>query len=99
MDNLEDLIEELETLRINVEITSFGRGRCYEEKLERANEMLDECIEIVRNWKHMNTKCPYSKDGICTVCNILKIRCEEEPRFFLCYEYNKAKRAEQNKSD
>ena len=43
----------------------------------------------------MNTKCPYSKDGICTVCNILKIRCEEEPRFFLCYEYNKEKRAEQ----
>lgn len=48
---MDDLIEELETLRIDVEIESFGKNRCYVEKLERANEMLDDCIEIVRNWE------------------------------------------------
>ena len=42
-------------------------------------------------------KCPYSKDGVRSACHILKIKCDYEPRFFLCYEYNKAKREEEKK--
>lgn len=60
-----------------------------------------EAIYLWRNVQSetMNTKCPYSKDGICSACHTLKIKCDYEPRFFLCYEYNKAKKAEEKSED
>lgn len=31
-------------------------------------------------------KCPYSKDGKCTACNVLKITCDGD-RFIQCQQY------------
>ena len=47
----EKLVESLESLRIDVELNSFGDPTgISEEKYTRANEMLDDCIEVVREF-------------------------------------------------
>jgi len=44
-----DLIEQLETLRIS-DSEFFGATFAEECKFCRANEMLDDCLEIVWKW-------------------------------------------------
>jgi len=44
-----DLIEQLETLRIP-DSDFFGATFAEECKFSRANEMLDDCLEIVWQW-------------------------------------------------
>ena len=44
-----DLIEQLEALRIQDD-DFFGASKEITEKYERANEMLDDCLEIVWRW-------------------------------------------------
>lgn len=45
-----ELISRLEGLRIDVEANSFGEPYEYEDKLQRANEMLDDCINVVKKF-------------------------------------------------
>ena len=45
-----ELISRLEGLRIDVEANSFGEPYEYEDKLWRANEMLDDCINVVKKF-------------------------------------------------
>ena len=45
-----ELISRLEGLRIDVETNSFGESYEYEDKLRRANEMLDDCIDVVKKF-------------------------------------------------
>ena len=44
-----DLIGQLESLRIS-DSSFFGVGYETQCAYERANDMLDECLEIVRKW-------------------------------------------------
>ena len=47
----EKLIESLNNLRIDVELNSFGDSTgISEDKYMRANEMLDDCIDVVRDF-------------------------------------------------
>lgn len=47
----EKLIESLNTLRIDVALNSFGDSTGISEaKYMRANEMLDDCIDVVREF-------------------------------------------------
>lgn len=45
-----ELLEEIESLRIDVDVESFGKSRMEIEKYQRANEMLDDCISIIRDF-------------------------------------------------
>ena len=44
-----DLIEQLETLRIP-DSDFFGESYERQKRYERANDMLDDCLEIVWQW-------------------------------------------------
>lgn len=47
---MDELLEEIESLRIDVDVESFGKSRTEIEKYQRANEMLDDCISIIRDF-------------------------------------------------
>ena len=47
---MNELLEEIESLRIDVDVESFGKSRMEIEKYQRANEMLDDCISIIRDF-------------------------------------------------
>lgn len=47
---MDELLEEIESLRIDVDVESFGKSRMEIEKYQRANEMLDDCISIIRDF-------------------------------------------------
>ena len=42
-------------------------------------------------------KCPYSKDGKCTACNVLKVTCDGD-RFIRCQQYLETSAKEVEKS-
>lgn len=48
-----ELIERLELLRI-LESDFFGLSTEKREALSRANDMLDECLKVVRKWLKEN---------------------------------------------
>lgn len=45
---LDEILQEMEVLRIDVDVESFGKSRAQIAKYERANEMLDDCIDVVK---------------------------------------------------
>lgn len=53
--NIEELLAQLETLRIDVDLESFGEPIETYDKYLRANDMLDDCISIVKKF--------FNKDG------------------------------------
>lgn len=46
---MEELIEQLEALRIP-DVAFFGQSLECQRRYERANAMLDDCLEIVWKW-------------------------------------------------
>ena len=48
-----DLIEQLETLRIP-DSDFFGISNEMRHRFESKNDMLDDCLEIVRKWLYEN---------------------------------------------
>lgn len=53
--NIEELLAQLETLRIDVDLESFGEPIETYDKYLRTNDMLDDCISIVKKF--------FNKDG------------------------------------
>ena len=48
--NIEELLAQLETLRIDVDLESFGEPIETYDKYLRTNDMLDDCISIVKKF-------------------------------------------------
>lgn len=48
--NVQELLEELEGLRIG-ESSYFDVSECKREAYDRANEMLDDCIAVVKSYQ------------------------------------------------
>lgn len=46
-DKLELLLEDLEGLRIDIDVDGFNQQQSVIDSYERANQMLDDCIRIV----------------------------------------------------
>ena len=48
--SMEELIQELENLRIDISIDGFGCSSSQIMAFERANRMLDDCIQVVKEF-------------------------------------------------
>lgn len=50
LSSISDLFDGLESLRIDINVDGFGRSQSEIKRYESMNNMLDDCIEIIKGW-------------------------------------------------